>query len=150
MGNSYSIDGRDTNTANTTILGLTAGATVRPRVHYVVMGSAATPAEMAFEWVMQRTTAAGTSTAVTPQKLDPFIVNAATTAAGEAHSAEPTYTANEIMLAISLNQRATFQWYAQPGREIFAAAVASNGLGGRIITVNGTPVEVSNTWHFEE
>jgi hypothetical protein len=147
----YSVDGQDTNTAATTILGASADAT-RPRrikAAYLTLGSDATPADNAAEYNLQRFTAAGTSTAVTPQPLDP--ADAATEAdAGEAHSIEPTYTANAVMLNFMANQRATFQWYAAPGYEIVVPATASNGLGVLSVTVGGSAVNVGCTIHFEE
>src|SRR3990167_6118513 len=101
----YSIDGQDTNTAATTILGVDAGATAhRIKVYDLVCGSDATPADNAAEYVLQRYTVDGTSTAVVPQPLD-FADAAALSEAGEAHSAEPTYTSALILLALMQNQR---------------------------------------------
>lgn len=144
----YSIDGQDTNTAGTSILGLTGSASIRAKVYWLELGSDAAPADNAAEYVLQRYTAAGTATAVTPQKLDPGSA-AATCTAGEAHSAEPTYTADAILLAFMLNQKATFQWYASPGRELISALAANNGIGLQVITASAT-ANVGTCWHFEE
>lgn len=147
----YSIDGQDTNTAATTILGLTADAT-RPRrmkIYDVVVGSDATPADNAAEYVLQRITAAGTATAVTPQALDPGDP-ASEQDAGEAHSAEPTYTANAIMLQWAQNQRATFRWVAAPGGEIVIPATAANGIGLQVIGIAGSAVNTNAVFHYEE
>ena len=145
----YSTDGQDTNTANTTILGLIGSAAIRPSIYDLVMGSDATPADNAAEYVLQRTTTAGTSTAVTPRPLDPLTV-AATATAGEAHSAEPTYTANIILLQWAQNQRATFRWVAAPGGELVIAATAANGIGLRVIGIAGSAVNVNaNFFHSE-
>jgi hypothetical protein len=96
---------------------------------------------------VQRCTAAGTSTAVVPQPLDP--ADATTEMdAGENHTIEPTYTAAAILLQIPLNQRATFRWVAAPGGELVAPATASNGLG--IISPTGSAVVVSAQLHVEE
>ena len=147
----YSIDGQDTNTAATTILGFTSDAT-RPRrskMAYLTLGSDASPADNAAEYNVQRITAAGTSTAVTPQPLDS--ADAATeTDSGEAHSIEPTYTANAVMLNFMTNQRSTYQWYAIPGYEIVIPATASNGLGLVVVTIGGSAVNTGCTIHFEE
>jgi hypothetical protein len=145
----YSIDGQDTNTAATTILGLTGSAAVRPKIYDLTMGSDATPADNAAEYVLQRTTAAGTSTGVTPQPLDP-LTSAAVTTAGEAHSAEPTYTANAILLQWAQNQRATYRWVAAPGGELIATATAANGIGLQVIGIAGSAVNMNVTIHFEE
>jgi hypothetical protein len=94
-------------------------------------------------------TAAGTSTGVTPQNLDPAD---ATTEydAGENHTIEPTYTAGAILLNIPLNQRATFRWVAAPGGELVFPATASNGAGIETDTIStGTPV-ITATVHVLE
>jgi hypothetical protein len=140
-------------TASTTAsLGsMTADAT-RPRrlrVYDVMFGSEATPADAAILWTIQRCSAAGTSTGVTPQNLDPA---SATTEydAGENHTVEPTYTAGAILLNISLNQRATFRWVAAPGGELVMPATASNGFGIQTDTIStGTPV-ITATVHADE
>jgi hypothetical protein len=149
MARRYSIDGQDTNTAATTILGLTSASTVRPRVYDLMCGSDATPADNAAEYNLQRYTAAGTVTSVTPQALDPGDP-AALASAGEAHSVEPTYTANAIMLNWMQNQRATFRWVAAPGGEIVLPATAANGVGVQVITVAGSAVNTGVTIHYEE
>lgn len=146
----YAIDGQDTNTATTTILGVDAGATPRRnKIYYVECGSDATPADNAAEYNLQRYTVDGTSTAVTPQALDPGDA-AALSEAGEAHSIEPTYTANAIMLGWMQNQRATYQWFAPPGGEIVTPATADNGAGVQSITVAGSAVNTGVCIHFEE
>lgn len=145
----YSVDGQDTNTAATSILGITGAATIRPKIYDLILGSDATPADNAAEYVLQRSTAAGTATAVTPQALDPLTV-AATATAGEAHSAEPTYTANAILLQWAQNQRATFRWVAAPGGELVVAATAANGIGLQVIGIAGSAVNTNACFHFEE
>lgn len=148
MARAYSIDGSDTNTDNTTILGLTSAATIRPRIYDIVVGARAAPADNACGYEFQRYTAAGTVTAVTPQALDPGDP-ASLAAAGEAHSVEPTYTANAILLYLSVNQRATFRWVATPGKELVLPATASNGVGMQADTPS-TAFAVQSCWHFEE
>ena len=147
----YSIDGQDTNTAATTILGVTSDAT-RPRrskIYDVLLGSDATPADNAAEYNLQRIVTAGTSTSVTPQALDP--ADALTeTDAGEAHSIEPSYTSNAVMLNLMSNQRATVRWVAAPGGEIVIPATAAAGLGLIVVTVAGSAVNTGCTIHFEE
>lgn len=147
-GRRYSIDGQDTNTAATTILELRSTTAIRPAIYDLISGSDATPADNAAEYNLQRTTTVGTSTAVTPQALnsaDP----AATAVAGEAHSAEPTYTANAVLLNYMHNQRATFRWVAAPDGEIVLPA-ASNGVGIIVVTVAGSAVNTGATIHYLE
>lgn len=146
----FSADGQDTNTAGTTILGVDAGTTAhRIKVYDVVVGSDATPADNAAEYVLQRYTVDGTSTAVTPQALDPGDA-AALAEAGEAHSAEPTYTANAILLQWAQNQRATFRWVAVPGGELIIPATADSGIGLQVIGIAGSAVNTNACFHFEE
>jgi len=149
MGRRYSIDGQSINTAAKSILGLTSAATIRPKIYDLVVGSDATPADNAGEFVLQRYTAAGTATAVTPQKLDPGDPSSLA-GAGEAHSIEPTYTANAIMLQWAQNQRATFRWVASPGGEIVLPATAASGVGLQSISISGAAVNTNATIHFEE
>lgn len=149
MSRRYAIDGQDTNTAGTSILGLTSASTIRPKVYDLVMGSDATPADNAGEYVLQRYTAAGTLTSVTPRPLDPADP-AALASAGEAHSSEPTYTANIIMLQWAQNQRATFRWVAAPGGEIVLPATAANGVGVQTIGLGGSAVNMNCCIHYEE
>lgn len=147
----YATDGQDTNTAATTIIGIDGGATLprRLKLYYVECGSDATPADNAAEYNIQRYTNDGTSTAITPSPLD--LADAASVAeSGEAHTIEPTYTANLIMLAWMQNQRATYQWFAPPGGEIVTPATADAGVGCASITVAGSAVNTGVCFHFEE
>jgi hypothetical protein len=138
-------------TASTTAsLGTIGADATRPRRgkwYDIVFGSEASPADNAFLYLVQRCTALGTSTAVTPQPLDP--ADAATESdAGENHTIEPTYTANAVLLSIGLNQRATFRWVAAPGGELVYPATASNGLG--VQTPTSSAVAISSTVHYAE
>ncbi len=145
----YAIDFQRTGSTSASTGSITADAT-RPRrfkVFDAIFGSEASPADNPFLWRVARVTAAGTSTGVTPQPLDP--ADAATEMdAGENHSIEPTYTAGQILLHVPLNQRATFRWVASPGKELVAPATASNGVG--IISPVGSAVIVTVQTHVEE
>jgi hypothetical protein len=145
----YAIDGQDTNTANTTILGVDAGGTARRvKIYDFLLGSDATPADNAAEYHLQRYTVDGTSTAVVPLALDPADP-AALCEAGEAHSIEPTYTADAVLMNLALNQRATFRWVAAPGSELVIPATSDNGIGLRSIAVTAA-VNVNSTMLIEE
>lgn len=127
----YSVDGSQAvaSAADTTLTITCDGTTVRRnKVYDFTVGSEATPADNALTHTCQRCTAAGTSTAVTPQPLDPADA-AALTDSGENHTVEPTYTANEILWKIAANQRATYRWVAAPGSELVLPATAANGVG---------------------
>lgn len=129
MGRAYSVAGVSASgTADKTILGVTATAAVRPCIFDLVVGNKQTPADQAVQVMLQRYTAAGTATAVTPEPVDPGDPASAATA-GQTHSAEPTYTAGKIVLQFGMNQRGTFRWVATPGYEFKAPATAANGFG---------------------
>jgi hypothetical protein len=134
----------------TASLGTYGADATRPRRgkwYDLMLGSEASPADNAFLYIVQRCTALGTSTAVTPQALDPG--DAATEAdAGENHTIEPTYTAGAVLLAIALNQRATFRWVASPMGELTYPATAANGLG--VQTTTASAVAISATVHVDE
>lgn len=116
-------------------------------IYDLIFGSEGDAADNEFLWQFQRCTSAGTRTAVTPQLLNPADAAVVTTA-GQNHSAEPTYTADQIPLLIALNQRATFRWVAAPGGEIICPATANNGLG--VLTPTMTAVAISLTAHLLE
>lgn len=145
----YAIDWQRTASTSASVGSVTADAT-RPRrgkLFDLIVGSEASPADNPFLWRLQRCTAAGTSTAVVPQPLDP--ADAATEMdAGENHTVEPTYTSAAIQLHLALNQRASFRWVAAPGKEIVFPATASNGLG--LQTPTGSAVVVTAQAYVEE
>ena len=149
MPRPYSVDFLDTNTVTTTQGGLTSAATIRPAIYDLTLGSEAAPVDQAARYNLERYTAAGTSTAVVPQALDPGDP-ASLAAAGENHSVEPTYTAAAILLSFPLHQRATYRWVANgPGREIKLPATAANGVGLITRSVSSAFV-ITCTMHFEE
>lgn len=139
-----------TASATLSVGALTAAASNprRFRVFHALLGSEATPADVAFLWQLQRCSTAGTATAVTPQSLDPGDSIASTVVGGVNHTVDPTLTSNALPLTIPLNGRATFPWYANPGKEIMCAATASNGVALRTPTM--TAQLVTATLHFEE
>ncbi len=149
MARNYSISGTQTVTSPTdTVLGLTGGTTVRPVIYDLVVGSPATPADNALEFILQRYTAAGTATSVTPEPLDPADPAAIATA-GQNHTAEPTYTSGKVLLDLVMNQRATQRWVPSPGREIKLPATAANGVGLQPVHASFTG-DVTATIHFED
>jgi hypothetical protein len=149
MARRYASDGSQNAAASTTILGLTSATTIRPILYEIVFGSAASPADQAFNMQVNRYTAAGTATAVTPQALDPGDP-ASLASAGEDHTAEPTYTSGAVMLSFSTNQQATFRWVVPPEQGIICPATASNGLGLRFVTISGGNAKCEATFFHEE
>jgi len=119
----------------------------RGKFYDVIVGSEAAPADNAFLYIFQRCTALGTSTSVTPSQIDP--ADAATESdAGENHTVEPTYTANLILLALPLNQRATFRWVAPPEGSLVYPATASNGIG--VATPTSSAVAITASIYCDE
>lgn len=149
LGRRYSIDGQRAVASPTkTLLGLTGGTAIRPFVYDMLLGSSASPADNAILWYIQRSTAAGTSTSVTPSALDPGDPSATSTA-GQNHTAEPTYTAGAILFHLALNQRASHRWIADPNGPMTIPATANNGLG--LYPVNSSFTgNVDATVHFAE
>lgn len=148
MARRYAVTGSDTNTAGTTQAGITSTTAIRPILYMIQLSSVATPADNAAEYYVQRSTAAGTSTAFTPVALDPGDP-ASTASAGVNHSAEPTYTANAYLLRFAFNQRVTFQWVTPPEFGLKMPATAANGLG-LLANAVSTAFAAAFTLHFEE
>lgn len=116
-----------------------ATPTRRARIYDVMVGSAATPADQAADFLLNRTTAVGTEgSGLVPNNLDPG------GPAGECDSglgvfgAEPTYTAAKQLLAFQLNQRASWRWVSAPGSELMTTATQNNGAGLKTVTSTST------------
>lgn len=126
-----------TRTASTTLSvgSLTAAASNPRRYKLYDWGFSAaegTVGDGVFEWEIQRCTTAGTAGSnPTPVSVDPGDTQAATTVCGQAHTTDPTLTANTVLFAMGLNQRASFRWVPAPGKELIIPATASNGLAFR-------------------
>lgn len=133
----YSYSGSATNTSAQTFFGITSASTIRPFIYEYVFGSSGTPADQAARYQLQRTTAAGTSTAVVGQAIDPADP-APLSVGGRAHSGEPTYTASAFLDEIGINQRVTFRWVAYPGGELVMPSTAANGIGFFVSAVTST------------
>jgi hypothetical protein len=109
---------------------LTSATTVRPKMYSFVLSTLGAAADGVLEWIIQRFTAAGTTTAVTPRNIDPTDPSTAAASAGSNASVEPTYTANSSLFDSGLNQRATYTWNGwTEGAQLVAPATAAAGLG---------------------
>lgn len=127
---------------NLTMIALESAAASRGRIHQLIIGSDATPADVATEFAVLRHTVAGTvGTTVIEKPTDPLMPAAACNLRGGTLGAEPTYeaVATDALMQIALNQRATFTWIANPGRELCTTAGTANGIGLRSIASGGTP-----------
>jgi hypothetical protein len=144
----YSFQFNDT--ADTTLAsgGIQQDATTqrRGKLYDFLVGSEATPGDTALLWTVDRgTTALGTASAVTPSKLDEADAVALLDCA-ENYTVNPTLGVN--LLAIPLNQRATFRWVAFPGSEIVLAATANLSLLFR--TPTSSAIAITGSAFFEE
>jgi hypothetical protein len=127
---------------NLSIITLASAAAGRGALHQIIIGSDATPADIATEFALLRFTAAPVGgTVLTANKADPVSNATGSGIVTGGTMTEPTYDAVATLglLQIALNQRATFTWIANPGREIKGAVGTANGVGLRSIASGGTP-----------
>jgi hypothetical protein len=124
-----------------TALIITSGGTSspRPKITQVVLGTTGAPStDAGYRVTAQRATTAGTATAVTPNPVDPAETACETTAGSNA-TAEPTFTANSILLDASCNPRATWTWMPyQTEGELIVPATANNGIGFTVTDFGGS------------
>lgn len=121
-----------------TILQLEGKTTTRGWLYDILVGSDATPADVATRLQVIRGTGLGTGTGVTPQALDPGNPAALLSVQGGTFTGQ-TKTANSQMLEFALNQRATFRWVAVPDGEIVVPATATAFVGLESVSSGGTP-----------
>ena len=119
-----------------TTLNIASQSTAHRNIIYdIVIGNVGAPADLVTLHTIGRVTAASTEaagTTVTPTALD-FADRAAQSKVLEDCTTEPTYTANQELLEVPLNHRATFRWVAAPGGELITPATDNNGLGLKAI-----------------
>lgn len=127
MSARYSTRGNMALIAADTVLSVIAATTVRPRVYDIVLSSPSTPNDYSAQFLLQRFSADGTGTSVTPQPLD-FNDPASLSTSKHTYTVEPTLTSGEILLDLAHNQRATVRWVAQPGGELIIPCLAGDGL----------------------
>lgn len=141
MSDKYSTQGSALVGTNLTIINLfnpLATPTKRGRIYDIIIGCAATPADHASNLTLGRTTAVGTEgSGLVPAPLDPGAPVGEYDSGLGVFGAEPTYTAAKTLLAIPMNQRATFRWVASPGSEIVLAATQNNGAGLKSLAATG-------------
>ena len=148
-GSKYASTGtQNVTTPADTVLGITGTAAQRLWCHFFCVSSYATPADNAIFWTLQRYTAAGTSTGVTPVALDPADP-ASVGVSGENHTVEPTYTAATELWENAVNQRASLQLWTAPGAEFVCPATAAAGIGWQPLHASFAGV-VETTCHWTE
>lgn len=135
----YGANGQTAAGTTVTILEVIAATTTRGRIYDIIIGSDATPADVAGEFNIIRGTVSGTGTGtVTPHAFDPADPAALLTAKQGTFTGQ-TKTATSEILMIALNQRATFRWVAVPDGEIVVPATSDNWVGLESIASSGTP-----------
>jgi hypothetical protein len=118
------------------------------KMHTIVISSPATPADSAIEWVIQRVSTAGTSTAVTPTDTEDA-AQVATAVAGQTFTAEPTAVANTIFFDQAVNQRATYTIVLASGYEWKLGLTATRGMAFSAKHPSATPTVLA-TGHWRE
>jgi hypothetical protein len=132
-----------------TILHIKGTATTRSGLCEFIISSDATPNEYMGEYQIVRTSSNGTTPAsgnTTIVKLNTFSPAAGCTFDGcSGYATEPTPT--DVVMDVSVHQKATFRWVAYPGREILSAFTAAGGTGLVIAGQSTTfTVNASCTW----
>ena len=144
----YATSGAMALIAGDTVLSLIASTSVRPRVSDIVLSSSSTPNSYSADFQIQRFSADGTGTAVTPTPLD-FADVASVSTSKHTYTVEPTYTSGEVLLLMAHNQQATVRWVAQPGFEFIIPALAGDGVG-LLCNAVSTQFTEDATFYFEE
>lgn len=104
--------------------------------------------DCSIEFDVSRQTAAGTSTAATPNPLNPADPPATTVGAVD-FTAEGTITAASALINGAMNQRATFRWVASPGSELFWPATNLAGLAVRAKSATYASTMRAHAIHIE-
>ena len=123
---------------NLTIACVVSTAAIKPRIFEFVIGSDATPADVATEFNLIRGTVSGTGTALTVTQPDPGDGAVVASAEGGTFTGQ-TKTATSILYMLALNQRATFRFVCLPEDGFVVPATADNWIGIESIASGGTP-----------
>ena len=131
----------DDASTDATALTIAAQSTAhRNWIYEIWFGNIGTPADQVSVYTVSRITAATTTaagTTVTPSLLD-LADRAAQSKCLENLTTEPTYTANQELMEVPLNHRATFRWVAAPGSEIVCPATSGDGIGVHSLHASAT------------
>ena len=131
----------DDASTDATALTIAAQSTVhRNSIYEIWFGNIGAPADLVSVYTVSRITAATTTaagTTVTPGPID-MADRASQSKCLENCTTEPTYTANQELLEVPLNHRATFRWVAAPGGELITPATNNFGVGFKAIHASAT------------
>jgi hypothetical protein len=132
------------------ILHIKASATTRGGLCEFEISSDATPVEQSGEYQVVRTTTTGTTPVsgnTTIVKLNSFSPAAGCTFDGCAGYSGAEPTVGDVVMDISVHQKATFRWVAYPGREIWSTPAASAGVGFVVVGQSAVfSLNASCTW----
>lgn len=124
-----------------------ASSSKRLKLTYVSLGGTVSADNQEYAQLKRITASGANGTAVTPTQADP----ADGTASGvvtEGNTSEPTYSGGSL-LSPTFHQRASFQWYSQPGHEIVVPVTNSYGLGVYMNTM-GASANLAGLLEWEE
>ena len=131
----------DDASTDATALTIAAQSTAhRNWIYEIWFGNTGTPADQVSVYTVSRITAATTTaagTTVTPSLLD-LADRAAQSKCLENLTTEPTYTANQELMEVPLNHRASWRWVAAPNSEIVTPATNNAGAGFKSIHASAT------------
>jgi len=130
------------------VLSVIGAATVRPSLYDLVLSSSSAPNDYSADFQLQRFSADGTGTGVTPTALD-FADPASVSTSKHTYTVEPTLTAGELLLRIAHNLRATVRWVAAPGSEFVIPALAGDGVALVCNAVSTQFTEVASIYFAE-
>jgi hypothetical protein len=133
--------------ADDSTLSVIASTTTRPRIHEIVLSSSGTPQDYSAHFHLQRFTADGTGTAVTPKPTDGTLASIATSKS--TYTVEPTLTAFEILLELGHHQKATVKFPMKPRFEFVIPAASGNGIA-IVCKAVSTQFTEATTIFFEE
>ena len=100
----------------------------RSKIFSFGIGCTAASNDGVHQYTVHRVTGTATGTAVTPQPLDPADAIAFCTAKHLVTVDAASFAAGAEVYREPLNGRASWQWNANPGKEIVSPATASNGV----------------------
>lgn len=127
-----------------------ATPTMRGKIYDLTIGSAASPADQAADFLLNRSTAVGTEgSGLIPNNLDPGGPAGDCDSGLGVFAGEPTYTAVKQLFAIQVNQRASYRHVCREGAEFFMTATQNNGAGLQTVSSTSTQSYGAAIW-FEE
>ena len=139
-----------TTTASTALtVGSNATTAQRNEIYEMSFANEGVPADLVMVHTVQRVSALGTSTAITPGLVSDSAERAAQAAAGDNHTVEPTLVATSILFQMPVNARASYRWVLPPGGSIFTPATVGAGINASSLHASATTDWRVNCWWRE-